>query len=324
MADQNKYKTIALLLLVAVLIIGEIAIVFRGNINIKPKSEYIQGIAKAEYKLVSYKPVVKVIGNLTEDERLALKNISDIDEINGTTILFLKDPYDIEKVKSIVKDKDIFAKAEFSPAGLALLNGQTFNISLPFSFYIKPDLPVNATVEFEFEAIGQNGVIVATGSPKFTYYQKQLSVEGTVVNTTNEMYLYIVDFENRSLVKEFNGTVNNVVKNIVPKKVDYATYIGEDYIIVNESVNKTTILKDFPDAVFEDSYIYSKAPLNISFAKKLEKVKKCHIKLHSYFDLAKDEIEESCEKDIGDKVNVTINALISGNTILDFNIIKIV
>ena len=323
MADQNKYKTIALLLLVAVLIIGEIAIVFRGNINLKPKNEYVQGIAKAEYKLVGYKPVIKIIGNLTDEEKRALENISEIDEINGTTILFLDDPSDISRVKDIVKDKDIFAKAEFSPLGLALLNGQTFNISFPFSFYIKPNLPVNATVEFEFEAIGQNGLIVATGSPKFTYYQKQLNLKGVVVNTSDEMYVYVVDFENRSLVKQFNGTINNVVKNIVPKKVDYATYIGEDYIMVNESVNKTTILKDFPNAVFEDSYIYSKTPLNISFAKKVEKIRECHIKLHSQFALINDEVDVNCKKNIGEEVSVSINALISGNTILDFDIIKV-
>lgn len=324
MTNQNKYKIIALLILIAVLIIGEIAIVFSNKININSKPKYIKGIAKAEYKLIDYKPIIKIIGSLSEEEKNNLKNFSDIDYINGTTLLFLKDSFNIDTIKKFVNGKEMFVKAEFTPIGNAFLNNQTANITTPFSLYIKPNIPLNAVVEFEFEAIAENGLIVATGMPKFSYFQKRLSIKGIILNTSDDIYVYIVDFDNRILVKKFNGTINNIVKNITPKKIDYAKYIGEDYIIVNETVNKSEILNDFPNAILEDSYIYSKTLLNLSFAKSVKRIKQCKIRLETQFNLINKEITINCTKEIGDNVNVNINALISGSTILSFNIINVV
>ncbi len=267
MVKENNYKTFVLLLLIAVLLIGELAILYlHPNTHTNKKMYYVEGIS--EFTLSSYKSVIK-LPKISHDELNLVSNcVSNEMDLENQTVLFLKNESCIFDVYSTLH-KGI-SKANFIASSPLYVNGSSIiNNSVNFQYDLNPTLPVGSKLRFKFIGLVENGVV--TRGVKFTLMGEKRTIPLRIskIKKISSYYIYYVDFVNRTCLRDVpNAHISNVIRNTNNKKEDYVEYVGDNYIVVNENyTNKSRIIEDYGEnVIFEPSYVISNTTMNLSCA----------------------------------------------------------
>jgi hypothetical protein len=337
--NLNKYIVIGFAVFaVLVLVLGDVFLIGmnKPSANAATAEGYITGYIEANYTLESFKDIVKVFNPA---------NFSDISQ-NVSSIMGVKKVYENPDQILIMTENEtapmeiydmvngkygtVMRKAVLTPEGTGMINRTIeVNVSMPLEVYLNPTIGTNSTVVVSGEAAAQGGEVKYMQNSAISSSRESITISAKIVNVTETNYLYSVDFENRTMIG--NGDYIKEISNIVmlpnssKEKKDYVSWLGDRYIIVNESMaNKTKIIEDYGNVTFQDSVIRSREKLNISYATSEDIASKVTaVSQDDQYILPNRGIMELEIKDMNSSIKgltLVLDAEISGNLVLDYTV----
>jgi hypothetical protein len=337
MDKQTIYKFIAIGIAAVVLFLGDILLFGSSTSSSQqPASHYMIGILEANYTLESYKGIVQISNPVNFSE--IRQNISEMPGVkkvyeNPDTILITTENENASM--EIYRFADgkygrVYAKAVLAPEGTGVLNGTyDVNVSLPLEVYMKPTIKTGSRMGIIAEAAVVDGSVSAMGTARISSERKRVDVVGAILNVSEMVYRYEIDFENRTAIADYaNSTAeisNTVYLNATPlSKKEYVEWVGDSYIIVNGNMtNKTMIMQDYGNATFPSSYLKSPVPLGIGFANGVKEVATVSVSTADSPYRIPDEIIEVSLEDWKNAtaVSLVLSAEVSGDVVLDYIVI---
>ena len=115
--------------------------------------------------------------------------------------------------------------------------------------------------------------------------------------------------------------ISNIVRNPSNNiKQDYVVFVGDSYLLINESFNnKSRIIKDYGDVVFDDSYVVTNTTL--PFAKSAKEVYLITAVLDTNYSTINNTVTYVTELNSNPSyLKVVLDAVVSGNTILSYDV----
>ncbi len=288
---------------------------FNPNQNIKVGG---QGRAQLEMKLNDYKNYI-VIDKDYEGKDEEIKKIKGVRDF-----LVLSD-------KAVVETKDVFnVYKELRKMGLrgtsdanievikAYVGDRDLNASNTFSLTLEPLIKEGTTMYGQMDVVyDENGRVLQVGNFNLILETKKINASFKIKEKLNESYEYVIDWENRSKVISLGYDPNNavIVNNTNIQKEDYVYYVGNGYILVNESMtNKSKVMEDYGVIEFKDTIIYTNESMDIDFAKK-KSIKYTYLVVNDEYGVEK--IIESYEKlNPGDTISLEVDAVYSKDALL--------
>ena len=336
--NLNKYIVIAFAIIcILVLVLGDVFLIGMSKPTTQQGGDgYITGYFEANYTLESFKGIVKVFSPVNfSDISQNISAISGVKKVyeNPDQILIMTENESAPmEIYGMVEGKygTVFRKAVLTPEGTGLVNGTIeVNVSTPLEVYMKPTISEGSTVVVVAEVAAQDGEVKYMQNSLISSNRESIMITAKVLNITETNYLYEVDFENRTMIEDIEGALTKDISNIVmvsntPKeKKDYVSWLGDNYIIVNDGmVNKSRIIEDYGNVTFPYSTIKSAEKLNISYAASESTISKVLVESKDRQYVLPDngimamEIKDASQNMTS--INLVLDAEISGNLVLDY------
>ena len=293
--------------LVAVLILGELAYVFllapQGSSGINFPGKITQQTLQVPYRVVSHGDKIIFKGTYQPWMQAYIKNYYTE---NNTTLVIIN--HNITAFYKELKERGL------SPLILTYLvdiNG----LNHSYAAYL-PYVPVNRTIVLQGVYVLQNGQVLQTSTLQPVINRETVTLPYKLKKIIKTLYHYTWSFENRSKSPKPNNICYNISSSV---KQPYVTYLGTDYIIVNESFNNISqILKDYPGAICPPTEVTSEEPLNIS----ADNVSLAYVVLLTPLEPAYPEITKTITDLNETAFNITLELSKSGDAIINYIIIK--
>ncbi len=180
-----------------------------------------------------------------------------------------------------------------------------------------PLLPINTTIVLQGRFALRDGTVLASSQLTPVVKKQVIAVPYRLKKVEKTFYQYIFSFENRTKIENHSNICKNISGSV---KQPYVTYLGPDYIIVNDSfTNVSQISKDYPGAICEPSVIISEVPLNISS----DEVKNVYLVLLEPITGNYPTLEYKVSDINKTQYNVTMEVSKSGEAILSYIILEV-
>ncbi len=361
MEKGNIYKVIVIGLIVAIFI-GEYALnilVKRGS-NTISGGEIYKGWIYGNFRITDYN--LNLISNdvIDDSDIKGMPGIVKVISLSNQTLIKVNDSSLIPSIFSKMNSlgHPIAAKATLQPEGSILLeDGKTVNLTQSIQSYIPPVAPVGGIIYGKAYVYLRGDNLLGIGGFSILINKKNVSFKAKIVNITNPIYTYAVDFSNRGSIEKLQQFIDlhcndsnesmeaiylcNIryeINNVIyPKFVvgvsdlPYVKYVGDSYVIVDsDMVNKSRIINDFGnDTVFSYSYIYS--PVDISDLLSKLNISVDNVERDSTYFLSPEDdryvftnntviYETSDTFNVNDTVMVNGEATISGNVVMGIDV----
>ena len=270
--------------------------------------QYYRGNATVIAKLISYGNYIVVdgkVGNISSAKSITYVGGKSLVETNNTY-----ETYKEVKKLGLRGESDAYFSLETAIVGDKVLNGSaTFRLKI--EPLIRPGVLVKGSALVIFDDKGN-----IKDAAYFTPVLEEKTVNATfeVKKLIGKIYRYVVDWNNRSLAKNYTN-ITNVVYINTTEKAPFVSYVGDGYIIVDDSTKREDVLNYYnTTAYFPDVIITSDKPLNISFAKN-ESVEYKYLIYAKDYDLERTYTSEK-PLSIGENITLSIEGVFSGDVFL--------
>ncbi len=306
-----------LVVIISAILIGEVLyLIFLNMIQQKSQNE----VQKELFTAIIEARVSKLLNIRTNDEESAniFKNYCKIQKIVNEYTIYCEEDIEnlsideeIQKVSFtyLVNVEKVFTKIKSQNFS------QTFEFSLPY--YIKK----NKKIVFDGLAVLVNDSIYEVKPEKLRITNVSKNETVKIKNAKPISYIYIIPFDNRSLIKN-DSTVFDVVYTNMSSIVrgGFVKDVGEGYIIVDRNVKSETIKALYQDAVINDVKYESEEKID-EFEGLFNYSVKYLIDLETSVGSIKTVYTTNKKIKENDELNATLNLVMSGDLILKKDII---
>ncbi|NPA22237.1 MAG: hypothetical protein GXN92_01490 [Candidatus Micrarchaeota archaeon] len=301
---DNKMKLV--LALVAVLVLGELAYILflAPSPTHTPFGKIEQQTLQVPYRVVGYGDRLVFEGEYQPWMQEYVKNYYQ----ENSTVLVIVDKERLLEFYNRLKEEG------YEPLVLIYLVDEA-GLNHSYSGYL-PLVPINSTVVLEGVYLLQDGRVVNTGMLQPVITREVVTVPYKVNKILENRYKYVIPFEERIKYQNYSNICVNVTSQV---KQPYVTYLGPDYIVVNESfTNITRILEDYPGAICLPTVIVTDEPLNITGANVTQVYEAILVPLEPGYPEIVTEIPSLNQT----QYNITMEVAKSGNAVISYIILE--